>query len=240
MLKRLSFGQYAYKNSPMHRLDPRLKILYTLVFSILIFLINGIGKIVIFSLFVFAIILLSRLGIKNLVENLRPFFLIFAFIFVMYLLFSRNRLEQGVIAIWRFLMLIMTSLILTYTTTISSLVNAIERLAVPLKFVGVKPRNIAVMISITIRFVPLMFLNMEKLREAMLAKLANFRKLRHLKLIVIALLERMLKSALNLSDAMQSRLYDENIESRKIMRLCRYDYASIALVSILVFVFVIY
>lgn len=240
MLKKLSFGQYAYKNSPIHRLDSRLKIFYTLTLSILIFLVNDIGRIIIFSLFIFAVILLARLGIKNLIGNLRPFLFIFAFIFIMYLLFSRNQLWQGVTAIWRFLMLIIVSLILTYTTTISSLVNAIERLAMPLKFAGVKPRNIAVMISITIRFVPLMFVNLEKLREAMLARLSNFRKLKHLKLIVLALLERMLKSASNLSDAMQSRLYNEDIEIHKILRLGRYDYASIALISAFALAFIIY
>ena len=96
------------------------------------------------------------------------------------------------------------------------MIIAIEKLLKPLSIVGIKPRNAALMVSITIRFVPVMFINLERLKEAMLARLANFRKLSRIKLLVLALLERMFKSASNVSDAMQSRLYNEDIADKKL------------------------
>lgn len=238
MIKKLSFGQYKHKNSFIHKLDPRLKLIYVLTLSILIFTINDIIEILIFSSFIVIIVLLSKLNIENLIAGLRPFLFIFIFIFAMYIIFSKNQIENGLLTIWRFLILIIMSLVLTFTTTVSSLITAIEKLLKPLKILGIKPRNVAVMISIAIRFVPVMFLNLEKLKEAMLTRLANFRKLKHIKLLVIALLERMLKSASNLSDAMQSRLYNENIESQKILKLNKFDYLSI--IFILIFTLIIY
>lgn len=239
MVKNL-FGQYKYKNSLVHRLDARLKLLYLLSLSALIFLINDAIKIVIFSFFIGIIILLSKIRFNELIKGLKPFFFIFVFILVMYLTFSRNKLEQGLIAIWRFLMLIIISFNLTFTTTTSNLISAVQSLLKPLKFFNIKPRNIATMISIAIRFVPVMFLNLERLKEAMTARLANFRKFKHMKLIIVALLERMFKSASNLSDAMQARLYNEDIEIHKTLKLSKLDFISLLFISVFIFVLIIY
>ena len=240
MLKNLLFGQYVYKKSIIHNLDTRLKLLYVIILSISVFLIEDFSKILVFSFIILLVVLLSKLKPMDVIKGLKPFYYIFVFIFVMYIIFSKNKLEQGIITIWRFLMLISISLILTFTTTVSSLITAIEKMIKPLKFLNAKPRNVATMISIAIRFVPVMFLNMEKLKMAMLARLANFKRLKHIKLLIIALLERMLKSASTLSDAMQSRLYNENIESRKKLRFGNLDYLSIVFISIVIFVFIIY
>lgn len=228
------FGQYRFKNSFIHKLDPRIKLLYVIALSILVFAINNFSKILIFSIFIAVIILLSKIRVRALIKGLSPFYFIFIFIFLMYLIFSRNKIEQGLITIWRFLMLIVISFVLTYATTIPNLITALEKLLKPLKIINVKPRNVATMISITVRFVPVMFINLERLKEAMLARLANFRKLKHANLLMIALLERMFKSASNLTDAMQSRLYNENVESHKILELKEYDYVSIILVSMFI------
>ena len=156
----------------------------------------------------------------------------------MYALFSRNNLEQGIVAIWRFLILIIISFLLTFTTPISNIIVAIEKLTKPLKILKIKPRNIAIMISMTIRFIPVMFINLERLKEAMLARLANFRKLKFIKIMVLSLLERLFKSASTLSDAMQARLYYENAKSHKKLKMNTYDYISLAIV--LIFILVIY
>ena len=92
------------------------------------------------------------------------------------------------------------------------------------------------MISIAIRFVPSMFVAMEKTREAMLSRLADFKKIKHIRLFMIVMLEKMMKSSSNLSDAMQSRLYNENIENKRIIRLKTDDYLSIAILTILILI----
>ena len=238
MIRRLSFGQYVHKNSIIHSIDPRLKIVYVIILSILVFMIKNIYEILIFAIFVFIGILLAKIDLKNYINNLRSFYLLFIFIFLMYVIFSRNNLNQGLLTIWRFLMLISISMILTFSTTVSSLIVAIEKLSRPLKLLGIKPRNIALMISISIRFVPVMFTNMERTKESMLARLANFRKLKHIKLFMLVLLEKMFKSASRLSDALHSRLYNEDIESQKVLKLKSYDYLSILLV--IFFIIIIY
>ena len=240
MIKKFLFGQYIYKNSVIHRLDTRIKILHVLFLSIFIFYIDNITEILIFSFFIILIVLLSKLEIKTLNNNLRPFYIIFVFIIMMYVIFSRSQLEQGFVVAWRFLMLMITSIILTFSTTISSMISAIEKLLKPLKIIKLKPRNTAVMISIAIRFVPVMFLNFNKLKESMLARLANFNKLNHIKILILTLLEKMLKSASTLSDAMQSRLYNENAESYNILRIKKIDYASIIFTSIFMLLILVY
>lgn len=236
MIKRFSFGQYMHKDSLMHSLDCRLKIMYVVVLSILAFAIKGVSEILLFTTCIFLIVILAKIDFKSYIKNLRAFYSLFIFILLMYVLFSRNNLNQGFIAIWRFWILITISIILTFSTTTSNLVTGIKKLSMPLKVFGFKPRNIALLISMAIRFVPVMFVNMERTREAMLSRLANFRRLKSIKSLMIVLLEKMLKSASNLSDALQSRLYDENVESQKVLKLKFHDYLSLAIVISLVIV----
>ena len=236
MLKRLTFGQYRSKNSVLHSLDARIKIIYIVVLGILSFAIKSKFEIIVFSLFIVCVVLLSKMSLNELVKNLRPFYFIFIFLLLMYLIFSRSQIILGLRYIWRFLMLIIMSMLLTYTTTIRDLIAAIENLSKPLKIFKIKPRNIAVMISVAVRFIPLMFIRFEKTREAMVSRLADFRKIRHVKLLVLNLLEKMLKSASNLSDAMHSRLYNEDAESRGIMKLGKSDYISVIVVITLILI----
>ena len=236
MIKRLTFGQFMDKNSFIHSLDARLKLVYVILLSILVFLIQNLKEIVILSMFILTIILISKINFNDLIRNLRPFYFASIFILMMYLLFSRSQLILGILAIWRFLMLVLISLAFTFTTKISDIIAAIERLTLPLRFFNIKPRNIATMISIAIRFVPSMFIAMGKTREAMLSRLADFKKIKHIRLFMIVMLEKMMKSSSNLSDAMQSRLYNENIENKRIIRLKTDDYLSIAILTILILI----
>ena len=238
MIKRLTFGQYRSRNSVLHSLDARIKIIYVVVLGILSFAIKSKFEIIVFSLFILCIVLLSKMGLNELVKNLSPFYFIFIFLLLMYLIFSRSQIILGLMYIWRFLMLIIISMLLTYATTIQELIAAIEKLSKPLKIFKIKPRNVAVMISVAVRFIPLMFIRFEKTREAMASRLADFRKIRHVKLLVLNLLEKMLKSASNLSDAMYSRLYNEDAESRRIMKLGKNDYMS--MIAVITLIFIIY
>lgn len=234
MINQLYFGQYRYKETVLHSLDPRIKMINVFTFSILVFLSNNIKEIVFFSLFIIMCLLLAKIDIKTIFKGLKPFYFIFAFIIIMYLLFSPNQLIQGLTAVWRFLMFIIISLILTFTTPISSLVLSLEKLSNPLKLFRIKPRNISTMISIAIRFIPVMFVNFEKTRGAMESRLANFKKAKHIKILILRVLDKMLNSASNLSDAMYARLYDENLENKKILKLGQYDYISVVFIIILI------
>lgn len=238
MIKMLTFGQYKFKDSVLHSINARIKIIYVVVLGILSFTIKSKFEVIVFSLFMLYIVLLSKMSLNELIKNLRPFYFIFVFLLLMYLLFSRSQIILGLTYIWRFLTLIIVSMLLTYTTTIKELIAAIESLSKPLKVFRIKPRNIAVMVSVAVRFIPLMFIKFEKTREAMASRLADFRKIRHLKLLVLNILEKMFSSASNLSDAMHSRLYNENAESKAAVKLKKKDYLS--MIVVMSFILIIY
>lgn len=227
------FGSFADKNSFIHHLDARVKIFYVFVLSTFLYSAKKSPEILIFTLTVLLIISVSRMDVRYIIKNLRAFLSVFLFILLMYSIFSGNKIIEGVFVLWQFLMLILISLVLTYTTSISQLTLAIEKLSQPLKIFHVKPRNIALMLTIAIRFIPVMLLRLERTTEAMLSRLSDFRKLKSTKILAVSLLERMFASASNLSDAMTARLYNENIKSTKTMRFTRNDY--ISLISLFIF-----
>ena len=228
MLRNLIIGQYVYKDSFIHKLDPRIKILFVILISIVLFLIKSYAGFALAVIFIAAIALLSRIKIKNVLRNLRPFLFFFVFILLMYALFSRNELVKGIITVLRFVLLIIIASVLTFSTTISDLVLALEKLFKPLKIMGIKSRDIAVMVSITLRFIPLFFLEAMKIRDAKLSRLAELKKLKHIKLIVMPLLEKVFKRASNLSDAMESRCYrNYRYSNFKELKLGLRDYVAI-------------
>jgi len=158
MFKKLTLGQYTHKDSIIHKLDPRIKIIAVIALSALAFLMGSYYKFAIFSSFIFLLIILSRIHFSHLLRNIRPFFFIFLFILLMYIFFSRNELYQGVRTIWKFILFIIIASILTFTTTITNMVTAIETLLKPLKIININSKTIALLIALTIRFIPSLFL----------------------------------------------------------------------------------
>ena len=236
MLKKLTFGQYAHKDSIIHKLDPRIKILAVIALSAAAFLLETYYKFAMFSLFVLLLIILSKINFSSLIRNLRPFFFIFVFILLMYIFFSRNQLDQGIRTIWKFVLFIIIASVLTFTTTITNLVTAIEKLSAPLKLIKINPRTIALLIALTIRFVPALFLYADRIKDARLARLGSLKSPKHIKLLFLPLLDRIFKSASTLSDAMVSRGYTEKrISYFNIIRLKYYDYFSFIILLIFIF-----
>lgn len=238
-MSNLYLGSYVFKHSFIHRLDARIKIFYVAALSTLIFSVRKLPDALIFTAGIIFILAMSKMDAAYILKNLRRFFSVFLFIFLMYIVFSNEKIIEGIFVLWRFLMLILVSLALTYSTSLSNLTLAIEKISVPLKFFGIKPRNIALMITVSMRFIPVMFLRLEKCREAMLARLADLNKLKNLKILIISLLEHMFVSASTLSEAMSARLYNEDASSTRVMRLSGNDYISLVAFSILLLWFLI-
>jgi energy-coupling factor transport system permease protein len=233
MFKKLTFGQYTHKNTVIHKLDPRIKILAVIMLSTLVFLLETYYRFAIFSIFILVLVILSKINFRSLLRNIRPFFFIFAFILIMYIFFSRNELDQGIRTIWKFVLFITIASILTFTTTLTNMVTAIEKMLTPFKILKINPRIIALLIALTIRFIPSLFLYADRVKDARLARLGDIKKPKHLILLFTPLLERLFNSASNLSDSMISRNYTEKRESYfNIIRLTYYDYVSFAMLLI--------
>ena len=228
MLKRLSFGQYRHKDSLIHELDPRIKIIAVAILSASAFLISSYYKMALLSLLVLLLIAIAKINFSSLIRNIMPLSSIIIFILIMYLLFSRDQLGNGILSIWRFLLFVAIALILTFTTTINSMVAGIEKMLGPLKYFKVNPRTFALLISLTIRFIPSFFLYAERIRDARLSRLGNLKKAKHIKLLFIPLLDRVFKSASTISDAMAARIYTAERKSYfKDIRLGDFDYFSL-------------
>ncbi|MBS3103258.1 energy-coupling factor transporter transmembrane protein EcfT [Candidatus Woesearchaeota archaeon] len=238
MLRNLVFGQYVHKDSLVHKIDPRIKILAVIFLSIVVFLIDGYSKLSLMTVFIILIATFSKISIRTILKNLRPFLIIFAFIFLMYFFFSREQLGIGILTVWRFVLLVVIASILTYSTTISSLVLGLERILSPLRAVGVNTRTFALLISITIRFIPVFFMRAMRLMDSVLSRLGSLRKIKHIKIFIMSLLERILKSASNLGDAVEARGYNRKSATHfKELNIKPRDFfasAVVVLISILI------
>jgi energy-coupling factor transport system permease protein len=154
----------------------------------------------------------------------------------MYYFFSKNEFDKGVLVVWRFTLLIIIASILTFTSSISQLVYAIEKLFYPLKIFKISPRNIAVMVSTTIRFIPLLFLEANKIKDAQKSRGANPKKIKHIIFLVIPLLRKTFDKANNLADAIESRCYrDYGYSHFKELKIDVRDYFA----SIFIFLLII-
>jgi len=209
MIKRL-FGQYANKDSAMHRLDARLKAALVILLSIFLFLSKNFVMMTAMTIIIFLLMNISKIEIGYAAKSLKPFAALAAMILLMYLLFSRDKMDEGIMSVWRFAMLVLASLVLTFTTTIGKLIKSAEYFLTPLDFFGGSSRNSALMMAITIRFVPHFFLYGKRAKDAQLARCADFRKPGNIRIFMLKMLDRMLKSASTLSDAIISRCYEAN------------------------------
>ena len=235
MFRKLSFGQYSYKNSITHGLDPRIKIISVIILSTAAFLINSYSKIMIFSVLIILLIALSKLKFQELLRSIRPFFFIFIFILLMYIIFSRNELSIGILSIWKFILFISIASMLTFTTTITGLITAIERLLKPLKMIRVNIRNFSLLIALTIRFIPALFLYAGRIKDAQSARLGNMKKPKHIRIFIIRLLDRIFSSASTVSDALISRNYNGKRASYfNPIKLRFKDYLSLSILIIVV------
>ncbi len=218
-------GRYIPSKSPVHRLDPRTKVLSAVLLSISLMR-GGIPALIIFTFLFTGVALLSRLSARMLLSALRPMAVILAVIFGLHLFFTPGTplgkpfpiityegLMKGSVIVWQFAALVIAGAILTMTTSPSELVSGIERLLRPLKIIRVPSHEIALMVSLALRFVPTLLDEIRNIREAQAARGADFRKgnlrkrVSRVASLVIPILLATFRRADELSLAIESRAY---------------------------------
>lgn len=225
-----NLGQYIPRESPVHKRDPRTKIIAVIAFSILIMQMNTIWLLGVCGLII-ACSKLARIPLQLLLSTLRPVLPFLFFLFLIYMFATPGRplpllshslvhitydgLYLGLEQIGRFLLLVLTASILTMTTSPSEITTGLERLLRPLKVIGISSHNVAMMVSLALRFVPTLLDQMNHIREAQLARGANFntlrpsQKIKALSYLAISLSINTLSSCNELVDAMESRGYHQ-------------------------------
>ena len=228
MLKDITLGQYFPGNTVAHRLDPRTKILLVLFYIVALFCAQGVVTYALLALCLAICVRISHVGIRQLVRGLKPVLFIMIFTGVLNLFFTpggRNLVEWGVIRIseqglhnavfmvLRIMLLIMGTFLMTYTTSPISLTDGLERLLNWMKRFHVPVHELAMMMSIALRFIPTLIEETDKIMSAQKARGADFesgsliQKAKALIPILVPLFISAFRRADELATAMECRCY---------------------------------
>jgi len=253
-------GHYIPGDSPVHRLDPRVKIGSVVLLSVMI-LQGNTPSLFLISLVLPAIVFLSNLSLGRVgraIGAIKFFVLIFFFVHLFFtpgdpippfpiwhLAATEQGLVKGLLVSWGFTLLILNGSILTMTTSPSEFMCAIERIFRPLKVFKVSSHDLAIMISMALRFVPTIVSEIHRMKEAQTARGACFKggnlvqRARANLALLVPLMIRTLHRADNLVTAMEARGFQRGARTYlRELRLRSPDYAVIALMTITAGLFV--
>ena len=227
MLRDITLGQYYQTESAVHRLDPRVKLIATIVFIISLFLVDNFWGDLTAGLFLAFSIRLSHVPFKFMVKGMKAilFLLIFTVIFNLFLTpgqplvsiwrltITREGLETAVKMAIRLSFLIIGSSVMTLTTTPNNLTDGMESLMKPLRRLHVPVHEIAMMMSIALRFIPILLEETDKIMKAQMARGADFesgnliQKAKSLVPLLVPLFISAFRRASDLAMAMEARCY---------------------------------
>ena len=227
MLRDITLGQYYQTESVIHRLDPRVKLVGTICYIISLFLVNNIWGYLIAALFLAAMIKLSNVPFKFMVKGMRAivFLLLITVVFNMFLTpgealvsfwkltITKEGLRLAVLMAVRLSFLIIGSSVMTLTTTPNNLTDGMENLMNPLRKLKVPVHEIAMMMSIALRFIPILLEETDKIMKAQIARGADFesgnimKKAKALVPLLVPLFISAFRRANDLAMAMEARCY---------------------------------
>ena len=242
MLKDITLGQYFPGNSPIHRLDPRTKLVLLVVYIVALFIAKSWISYCILLAFLLVVIKISTIPAKSIIRGMKPLVMILVFTGVLNLFFTREGRElvrlgaiviteggltRAVFMMARILMLITGTFLLTYTTSPISLTDGLESLLNPLKKVGVPVHELSMMMCIALRFIPTLIEETDKIMSAQKARGADFEngslmeRAKALIPILVPLFIGAFRRADELATAMECRCYQSG-EGRSKMKILRY------------------
>lgn len=259
MFKDITIGQYVEGNSFIHKMDARVKILLILFYIIVLFVISSPAAYFLFAAFTFFFVILSRVPVKFILRGLKPMLFILLFTAVINLFMTAGKTviwtcpflggiritEEGLVTavtmVLRLLFLVIGTSILTLTTTPLMLTDGIEKLLKPFEKVKIPSHEIAMMMTIAIRFIPTLSEETEKIMKAQMARGADFetgnllRRAKAMIPLLVPLFISAFRRADELAVAMDSRCYHggKNRTRMKVMKMTYRD--AVATVFMIVF-----
>ena len=255
MLRDITIGQFFPGDSIIHRLDPRFKIVITLIYIIMLFSGGGFVCLALGAVYTFTAIILSRIPLKMFLKSIKPIlpFLLITAVLNLLLVTSGDVLWKwkfikittegvniSIFMVVRIVLLIMGSSLLTYTTSPITLTDAIERLLSPLKKLKFPVHELAMMMSIALRFIPTLIEETDKIISAQKARGAEIdtgsfgKRARNMISILVPLFISAFRRADELATAMECRCYhggDGRTRLRQLRSAPR-DYAALAVTLI--------
>ena len=254
-MRDVTLGQYFPCDSVLHRLDPRLKIVSLIAFIVLTFCTFNFYSLAVVGAFVIAIILMSRVPLKMYLKSLKVIIIIVVITSLLNLFYGQGEpifewwifrvtlegIYNAIFVCTRIVCLILFSSALTFTTSPNDLTDALERLMKPLKVFHIKVHEIAMMMTIALRFVPTLLEETAKIMAAQKARGADMEsgnlvaRAKALIPILVPLFVSSFRRAYELAVAMECRCYQggDGRTRMKQLKLQKRDYLSM-LISLLV------
>ena len=236
MIADITLGQYYPVTSFVHKMDAQIKILITLIFMIIVFLVKGFVGFAVIALFLFVVLKASKIPFKFLIKGVKPI-LVFVIFTVVLNMFMTGGTKAFTFIIWdvtyegifaslfmalRIVFLVIGSSFLTYTTSPIMLTDGIEKLLKPFVKIGVPAYEIAMMMSIALRFIPTLVEETDKIIKAQKARGSDFESgglIKRGKAIIpvlVPLFVSAFRRADELAIAMESRCYNGGVNRTRL------------------------
>jgi len=228
MMEKMIFGWFIPGDSLVHRLDPRAKILFVFLFIAIVFVANNALTYLLLLVFTLLVVFLSKIRLYFLINGLKPVFILLIFTFLLHIFFTKEGdvlfsfwfvevyeegLRQGIFISIRFLVLVFITSILTLTTSPISITDGIEVLLGPFKRVKLPVHELALMMSISLRFIPTLMDETGKILKAQMARGSDIgsgpikERIKAVVPLLIPLFVSAFKRAEDLATAMEVRGY---------------------------------
>lgn len=228
MIKDITIGQYYNGDSPIHRLDARMKIILTLTFIVSIFVCKSFPALGLMIAFTLAVVLVSKVPFKMVLKSMKPIVIIVVFTSILNIFYvsggtqlvdwkfihiSTNGLFTALFMAVRIICLVVISSMLTYTTTPTMLTDGLEKLLSPLKIFKIPVATLAMMMTLALRFIPTLIDEIDRITNAQKARGANLddgsfiERAKALVPIIVPLFVSSIRRAYELADAMDCRCY---------------------------------
>ena len=227
MLKDITLGQYYPANSVIHRLDPRVKLFGTILYIISLFVAQNPAVYILAAIFLFACIGISKVPVKYILRGLKSILMILGISLLFNLFLTPG---EEIVRVWkisityegiiqavymgvRYILLIMGSSLMTFTTTPNKLTDGIEKGLSFLNILKIPVHEIAMMMSIALRFIPILIEETDKIMKAQTARGADFEtgnfisRIKALIPILVPLFVSAIRRANELAVAMEARCY---------------------------------
>ena len=243
MIRDITIGQYYPAESPVHKLDPRVKLFTTLIYIIALFCFKGVLGLVIITAALAAAIRLSKVPFSFMVKGLKAIVVLLLITAAFNLLLtpgdvtlwkwgvfqiSDSGIKNAVVMVIRLIYLIVGTSLMTLTTTPNQLTDGLEKSLAPLAKINVPVHAIAMMMSIALRFIPILIEETDKIMKAQMARGADFengnliQKATAMIPLLVPLFVSAFRRADDLAMAMEARCYNGG-EGRTKMKPLKYN-----------------
>ena len=241
MLKDITIGQYFPGSSPLHRADPRVKIILTVMYIVGIFMAKNVWSFVFAVVFTAALVIISRIPAKTILRGMKPLIYVIAFTAIINIFWTKGEkplvewkfihiyaegLQFAALMIVRIIALLAgTGVVLTYTTSPIALTDGLERLLSPLKKIKIPVHEFSMMMTIALRFIPTLIEETDKIMSAQKARGASFdsgslpQRAKALIPVMIPLFVSAFRRADDLAVAMECRCYRGDVGRTRMTEL---------------------